>query len=115
MTTRHIALLLGIWLTGVSPALAADGDSTWYAGASVAAQQVLFNPHLTFFDGDDPQQFNNRATGPQLNLIAGQRFRVGRRVSFAYQGAIGAAGQRVEHNEDSPRARGLFFGVTTQL
>ncbi len=93
MKTLNISILVGLCLAG-GPALAAAQDHAWYVGGSVSAQGTRFTPRLTYYDGDEldvgnTDEFVNRATGPQLNLLAGQRFRLGRRFSLAYQGAIG--------------------------
>ena len=87
---RHVAIVIGLGfiLAGAAPAAAQD----WYAGASLATHEIRFNPHYTFYDGAEPQQFDNRARGLQINLAAGRRTALGGRFSIGWQGAVGMNG-----------------------
>ena len=92
MHARHIAILLGLFSALVSPALAQDEKTAWYAGVGLGRLNTRFQPDYTFVLGGDPQQFDNKADGLQVDLIAGRRHRLNDRFSLAYQGAVGING-----------------------
>jgi len=84
-----VAAAFAIVLFTCGPAFA---EGEWFAGAGVAAQHLHFEPYYTFVDGSAPRQFDNRANGAQVNLVAGQRFNADRRFFWGWQTVVGANG-----------------------
>lgn len=88
MHVRSFAILI-VLSVFASPAFAQNDKTTWYAGAGVGHLYTRFEPAYTFLNGDAPQQFENKADGLQVDLLAGRRHRINNRLSFGYQGSVG--------------------------
>lgn len=88
MNTRHIGILLGLFLMLATPALAQGGNAAWYAGAGLGRMDTRFEPFYTFVNGTPPEQFENKSNGLQLDLIVGRRHRMNDRFSLGYQGVL---------------------------
>jgi hypothetical protein len=84
----HALLLSVLLLTSTVPAWA---DGEWYTGAAIGAQHLMFEPRYTSV-GSPPQQFDDPATGPQVNIFVGQRFGASGRLSIGWQAKAGLNG-----------------------
>ncbi len=92
MNVKQAVFALGLSAALFVPATAAGQETTWYAGGGLAVENIRFEPYYTVYNADTPSQFDDRATGRQVNLMVGQRVPVARRVSLGWQATLGVNG-----------------------
>lgn len=87
MRTHRAAALLAVFLAMASPAAAQRPDPSWYAGVGLGGTQTRFDPYYTFSTQGDPEQFENRASGWHVDVVAGRRVPLTDRLALSIQGA----------------------------